>query len=108
VFSFGLGIILSTIALKFRDAAHSIAFVFNFMIWLTPVFFPLSIIPNEYRNWLLICNPLASIIEGLRGALFFHQAIKMQSFVLFILASFLLFLSFYYFVKFEKKIIENL
>ena len=106
--SFAVGLFCSRIALKHRDMAHAIPVIINFGIWLTPVFFPASIVPQPYRNYLLYCNPLAASIEGLRGALFFNTGVSITSLLMFTVYCFLLVISFYYFVKFEKNIVENL
>lgn len=108
ILSFAVGLFCSTIALKYRDLAHGIPFVINFAIWLTPVFFPLSIVPQPYNKYVLYFNPLASALEGLRGAMFFNSGISAIALLMFIIYLFLLALSFFYFIKFEKKIVENL
>ncbi|MCC6371006.1 MAG: ABC transporter permease [Bacteroidia bacterium] len=108
ILSFAIGLFCSTIALKYRDIAHGIPFVINFGIWLTPVFFPLSIVPFPYKNYVFYLNPLASAIEGLRGAMFFNTGVSLTSLLMFVIYGFLLAVSFFYFIKFEKKIVENL
>ena len=108
ILSFAIGLFCSTVALKYRDIAHSIPFIFNFGIWLTPVFYPVSIVPDVYRSYVLILNPLAASIEGLRNSLFFNSGIPLSSFLFLLIYVFLLLLSIYYFIKFEKKIVENL
>lgn len=108
VLAFAIGMFCSIIAIRQRDIAHSVPFVINFGIWLTPVFFPVSIVPKPFQEYLLLFNPLASAIEGLRGAIFYNKGISMISLILFAFSLLLLLLSFYYFIKFEKKIVENL
>jgi lipopolysaccharide transport system permease protein len=64
----GLGIWLAAASLRFRDLMHAIPFVVGLGIWLTPVYYPVSLIPDEYK-WLLGLNPLTGILEGYRWAL---------------------------------------
>lgn len=108
ILSFSLGIMVSILTLKYRDLVHAIPFIINFGIWLTPVFYSISIVPDDYKNVFRFGNPLTIILEGLRGALFLNQGISATSWLLFILSCLLLVISFFIFVKFEKKIVENL
>ena len=59
---------LSALTLRYRDFHHIIPYLLNYGIWLTPVFFPTTIIPAEF-NWLLYLNPMAAIIAGFRWSL---------------------------------------
>lgn len=108
VFSFSMALLCSTVAVKHRDLAHIIPIAINFGIWLTPVFYPLSIIPAPYQNYVRYLNPLAAAIEGLRNSLFFSCGISAPAILIFVTSGVLLLLAFYYFVKFEKNIVENL
>ncbi len=108
IFAFSIGILCSMLVLKYRDFAHAIPFVINFGIWLTPVFYSVSIVPEQYKNILRFGNPLALAMEGLRGGLFQNSGISLASCVLGICSCLFLLISFLIFVKFEKRIVENL
>lgn len=108
VFSIALGLIFSLLAVKFRDVSQLIPIAMNFAIWLTPVFYPVSIIPQPYSAVVKIVNPIAGCIDGLRAAIFFDKAVPFSALVVFIFSLVLLLIAFYYFVKFEKNIVENL
>lgn len=69
LFSVGLAFILSVATIKNRDLNHVIPFLVNFGIWFTPVFYPVSIIPERFENFLYL-NPLASLIQLFRVAVF--------------------------------------
>lgn len=64
----GTGLLLSSITAKYRDFQHVTPFILNLMMYVTPVIYPLSQIPEKWR-WLAALNPVSSIIEGFRGAL---------------------------------------
>jgi len=108
VFSFALGMLCSIIVVKHRDLAHFIPFALNLGIWLTPVFYPVSIVPAAYRQYLLYLNPMAQAIDGLRGAIFLNTGISHVSLISFLCSCIFLLLSFFYFIKSEKKLVENL
>jgi lipopolysaccharide transport system permease protein len=108
LFSSAIGILCSMVAVKYRDLAHIIPIAMNFAIWLTPVFYPLSIVPQLFRNYLLLLNPVASAIDGMRQGIFFNAGITTGALLVFAASCIALLLAFYYFVKFEKNIVENL
>jgi lipopolysaccharide transport system permease protein len=64
---FGLtcAIWFSAITLKYRDLQQVIPYFTTFGIWLTPVFFPSTIIPEQF-SYISYLNPMAFAIEGLR------------------------------------------
>ena len=59
---------LSALTIRFRDFQHIIPYLVNFGIWLTPVFYPSTLIPDTYR-FILYMNPMAGIISGFRWCL---------------------------------------
>lgn len=108
ILSFSIGFICSIVVLKYRDLSHAIPFVINFGIWLTPVFYSVNIVPEEYKKILLFGNPLAMSLEGLRAAIFKNEGVSLLQWILFCVSCLLLSISFYVFIKFEKRITENL
>lgn len=106
--SFSIGIICSIIVLKYRDLMHAIPFAINFGIWLTPVFYSTIIVSDSYKNLYRFANPLATAMEGMRAGLFQSKGISMGSWVLFLITLFCLFIAFFIFTKFEKRITEKL
>jgi ABC-type polysaccharide/polyol phosphate export permease len=68
----GVVLFIASIDVYFRDLEH-LTDVFVGLIWfyLTPVIYPLSLVPEKYHNWVLL-NPMASLIEGWRD-LFLHN-----------------------------------
>ena len=49
----------------FRDARHLVQLILSFGIFFTPVFFDASAFGGE-RTWLVMLNPIAPVLEGLR------------------------------------------
>tara|TARA_B100000497_G_scaffold122183_1_gene152946 strand:- start:3925 stop:4734 length:810 start_codon:yes stop_codon:yes gene_type:complete len=103
-FASGLALLLSALTLKKRDLFHVIPFLVNFGIWLTPVFYPVSLIPEKYIN-LIYINPVASILQLFRFCLFGEP---LNAFILIgLLLSFLTFIiGFIFFKQNEDKIID--
>ena len=61
----GLGLILSSLTTKYRDLEHLISFGTQLLMYASPIIYPLSSVPDQYRN-IIIANPMTPIIEGFR------------------------------------------
>jgi lipopolysaccharide transport system permease protein len=66
--SLGLGIWLAALTVKYRDVRHALPFVLQLWMFLTPIIYPLDVVPEKWR-WLMFFNPLTGIVEGMRAAL---------------------------------------
>jgi lipopolysaccharide transport system permease protein len=64
----GLGMWLAALTVKYRDVRHALPFVLQMWMFLTPIIYPLDVVPPKWR-WLMFINPLTGIVEGLRAAL---------------------------------------
>jgi len=69
----GIVLLIASLDVYFRDLEH-LTDVFVGLIWfyLTPVIYPLSIVPDEYHDWMLL-NPMASLVEGWRDLFLSNQ-----------------------------------
>lgn len=63
-----IAIWLSALTIRFRDLHQIIPPLVGMGIWLTPVFYPTTIVPSEYQ-FALWLNPMAGVIKGYRFAL---------------------------------------
>lgn len=63
-----VGIWVSALTYRYRDMIHIIPYLIGFSIFVTPVFYPVHILPKEL-NILLYINPMAGIISGVRWCL---------------------------------------
>lgn len=71
---FTVGVTLTTSALNvfYRDVSPVVQISLQLGLYLTPVAYPLSAVPERYRVFFL-ANPLTGVVEGLRAALVFGQ-----------------------------------
>ncbi len=65
--SLGFGIIISSMTTKYRDLTILFTFVVQLWQYATPIIYPLSMIPENYR-WLVLINPVTSIVETFKFA----------------------------------------
>jgi lipopolysaccharide transport system permease protein len=66
----GLGIIISSLATKYRDFTILMGFVVQLWMYVTPVGYPMSYLANSKYHLVIKLNPLSSIVESFRYALF--------------------------------------
>ena len=62
----GLGWALSALGVYFRDLGEIVGLFMGMLLFLTPVFFPLSVLPDFLQVWVAF-NPLTIPIEALRS-----------------------------------------
>jgi lipopolysaccharide transport system permease protein len=65
LFAVGLGVLLGTANVFFRDLASAIPILMQFWFWLTPIVYPISALPDFVRAWIAV-NPMAPMIGGLQ------------------------------------------
>jgi len=63
---------LSAVNIKYRDVAYAIPFLTQFWLFVTPVAYPSTIIPERWRL-LYGLNPMVGVVEGFRWALLGQQ-----------------------------------
>lgn len=64
----GVGFWLSALNVEYRDVMYVLPFLNQFWLFVTPVVYPISLIPDEWRL-LYGLNPMAGVVEGFRWAL---------------------------------------
>jgi len=65
----GIGMWMSALNVKYRDVRYALPFFIQLWMFATPIIYPSSLIPDEWR-WLFRINPLTGIVEGYRSAIF--------------------------------------
>lgn len=65
----GFGMWISALNVKYRDIRLILPFVIQVWFFVTPIIYPVSIVPEKWR-WAIILNPMTGIVEGFRAALY--------------------------------------
>jgi len=68
VTALGFGLWLSALNVRYRDIKQLIPFIVQIWMYLTPVIWPVTIIPEQFRP-LLALNPMTGVVSGFRWAL---------------------------------------
>jgi lipopolysaccharide transport system permease protein len=101
ILALGAGMWLSALNVKYRDVAAMIPFLVQIGMFVTPIYYPSSLLPEKWQ-WLLKLNPLTGIIENIRASLlgrpFDWQALAVSA----VIALLLLISSAYAFKRMEK------
>ena len=80
VAALGVGVGLSGLTVKYRDFRYVLPFLVQVWFFVTPVVWPVSIVPERYQ-WLLRLNPMGGTIEAFRAAVL-GRAVDWPSLVL--------------------------
>lgn len=62
LFAIGLGVALGVLNVFFRDVGQFFNIFLQFWFWLTPIVYPVSILPEELRG-LMTWNPMANLVD---------------------------------------------
>ncbi len=68
----GLAWMFASMGVFLRDVGQTIGIITMVMMFLAPVFYPITALPEKYRPWLM-ANPLTFIIEQMRAVLIWGQ-----------------------------------
>ena len=71
----GLGWFLASLGVYVRDMQHSIALIVQVLFFMSPIFYPISAVPERFRL-ILYLNPLTTILDGFRRILLWQQPLS--------------------------------
>ena len=104
----GIGMIISSFTVKYRDLNYVVSFGTQLMMYLSPIIYPLSSVPEKYKIFIML-NPMTSIIEGFRQALVGKGSLDFYTFLFsFLFTTFIFFIGLLIFNKFEKNFIDTI
>lgn len=64
----GIGMLLSALAVVYRDVRNLVPFLLQVWMFATPVVYPPSLVPSRW-HWVLAANPMAGLVEAFRYSL---------------------------------------
>lgn len=97
-----VGLWLSALNVEYRDVRYLVPFITQFWLFISPVAYPSSLVPEGWRL-LYALNPMAGVIEGFRWALLSGAAAPGPMLAVSVAATAVLFVSgLYYFRRMEK------
>ncbi len=72
----GLGLFAAVLYVQYRDVSRVIGFFQQFMMYLTPIIYPIAVVPERWQT-LYSLNPLTIGIQGTRWALLGQEGIAL-------------------------------
>lgn len=107
-FAIGLGITLGVLNVFFRDVGQSVTVILQFWFWLTPIVYPISILPQTVQQ-IVAFNPLTGLVIASQQ-IFMHGKLTGISTILPSVISSILFISLgiYLFKKHGKEMVDEL
>lgn len=99
--SLAAGIWLSALTIRYRDFQVIIPFLVQFGLYITPIAYPVNIIPGQYK-WLFYLNPMTAVVQGFRWCLLGVDPPDMISYLSFGLMILLFISGLYYFRRTER------
>jgi len=73
LFSIGLGVTLGIVNVFFRDVGQLFSVVLQFWFWLTPIVYPLSVLPS-YAQRIVQFNPMTKLVLAYQDILVFGRS----------------------------------
>ncbi len=79
IMSVGLGLLISAISVYLKDVGNFISVFVTILMYMSPVFFPLSAVPESFRT---VCeaNPMTYIIENFRNVVIYGKCLDWKFF----------------------------
>jgi len=106
--SFGIGLYITALNVKYRDFRYIIPFIVQFGLYVSPVGFSSSVVPEKWRL-LYSVNPMVGVIDGFRWCILGEQKIYWQGFLMSLFVTLLFCLKgVRYFRKTEKTFADNI
>lgn len=100
--AFAAGLWLSALNVQYRDIQHIIPFLIQVWLFATPIAYPSSIVPEQWR-FLYGLNPMVGVIEGFRWALLGQtSALDISAFISVVITVILLVSGLIYFRRMES------
>ena len=68
LFTAGIGFFTASFGVFYRDTQFTVAVVLQVLFFITPIFYPVSAVPERFR-WVLEINPLSAVVDQARNVL---------------------------------------
>lgn len=108
IFSLGAGLFLAAITVKFRDIMHLYTVFTTGLMYLTPVIYPMSILPEKIKILVMI-NPLTNMLQMFRRTALEGMMLTPASIIIAVVeAGVMLLIGLYVFKKKQDEFILNI
>ena len=107
VLSIGVGLIISAATAKYRDLSFAMGFLIQLWMYISPIVYPLSEVPERYKIFILI-NPMTAVIESFRGSFLGVSSVSFEAILISVITTILLFITgLVIFTRVEKTFMDS-
>ncbi|NQU32078.1 MAG: ABC transporter permease [Bacteroidetes bacterium] len=106
----GIGMLLSALAIQYRDIRHSVQFITQLLMYAAPVVWPVSLIREKFGDSVMLIYglyPMAGVIEGFRSALLGHNPMPWEMIGIGAISSSILFIIGAFYFKRKERIFAD-
>jgi lipopolysaccharide transport system permease protein len=97
----GIGIFFAALNVKYRDVRSALPFLIQIMFFVTPVIYPISLIPHRFQIFAYL-NPATGAVSAVKAGVF-HQPVNWAGFLISWISAFVfLAIGLWYFKRTEK------
>ena len=82
LFSVGVGLILSTLTVFFRDIVHLWGVILTMWVYLTPIVYPIEVLKFSSLDWVIKLNPIYYFVTDLRKVMILGEIITLKSLII--------------------------
>jgi lipopolysaccharide transport system permease protein len=101
-FILGMSWVLTSLGVYVRDVSQFVGMAMTVLMFLSPIFYPITAIPEQYRFFILL-NPISPAIEQIRQVLFWGEVPNLEFWTIYLLVSLVIaLLGFAWFQKTRK------
>lgn len=88
MFVIGIGVLLASVNVFFRDIGQFINVVIQFWFWFTPIVYAVSMLPQDFQRFLPL-NPMTAFVQAYQAMILYGTWPNLLNFKLHILGAFL-------------------
>lgn len=86
LFTLGASWLLASLGVYLRDVSQVVVIFTTILMFLSPIFYSISSVPDQYQQWLML-NPLTNAIEQARSVLFWGRTIDWTFYGIYLVGS---------------------
>jgi lipopolysaccharide transport system permease protein len=98
----GVGTFLAALCVAYRDVRYVVPFLIQIWMFVTPVIYPASMVPDRWR-WVLSLNPMYGLVDGFRSALLGRPLNVQDISIALVVSGLLLWFGLIYFKRVERR-----
>jgi lipopolysaccharide transport system permease protein len=108
IFAAGLGVFFGVLHVFFRDVSQFIGVILQIWFWLTPIIYPLSVLP-VYAQGVVAANPMAPVVNAYQGIFLLGRAPDWGALTAFLILALLsLVLAHWFFMRQQRELVDEL